>query len=346
MKGVVFFLANLWHRAGLISFVVWVGEKIKIRRRGVIAFPTVRYPSNRVIQILMYHRVNDEPDGCLPATPVNVFARQMEYLATYYAAFSLEEMVERIQMRDIPERAVVVTLDDGYHDNFTHAFPILQRFGLPATIFLATDAIGTGHLLWHDRVCLAISRTEREALHGFGSLTGHSLISSHEKVRTMEKVLWYLRSLSNGERLEQVSKLIGELDVSVQGNESSIMLRWEDVRIMRGAGIRFGAHTVTHPILTQMNDQEVREEVRRSKQVLENVLEEPITSFAYPSGRAMDFNDQVKSIVEEEGFHCAVTTIQGTNSIQDDVFALRRTGFWDQHAGAFGLRLGLARAGI
>ena len=346
MKAAMIFFASLLNRTGFIGLVIWIIEKIQIQKRGGICFPAVRHPSNRVFQILMYHRINDDPDGGLPATPVNVFARQMEYLATHYVVFTLEEIVDRLRTRDIPERAVVVTLDDGYRDNFTQAFPILRRLGVPATIFLATDAIGTGNLLWHDQVCVAISRTEREFLEGYGSSDGHSLTSSHEKFRAMEKVLWYLRSLDNFERVEQMSELIKQLGVSTQGNEFSIMLGWEDIRAMRMAGIRFGAHTLTHPILTQISDKEVRAEVRKSKEILETFLKEPVTSFAYPSGRAIDFNDRVKTIVEEEGFHCAVTTIPGVNSPGDDIFALRRMGFWDPHPGVFGLRMGFARTGL
>ena len=335
------FIGHAINRTGLIRFIIWLTEKFHIQGKGGWGFPSLRTKKNRVFQILMYHRVNDNPDGFLPSTPIPIFSMQMEYLAENYYVFSLEDMIARVKKSDIPERAVVVTFDDGYRDNFLHAFPILQKYRIPATIFLATGAIGTGQILWHDQVCRAISQTSKTVLKGFGNSSRHSLNSKLDKSIAMENILWYLRSLSGSKRVTQTNQLIQELEVSTNEEMNPLMLNWKDIRTMRTGGIRFGAHSVSHPILSGLSRREVRNEVQESKMVIEEALQEPVTSFAYPSGRLIDFTEDVKTILQDEGYECAVTTLMGMNGTNDNLFSLKRNGYWDHNAGIFGLRMGL-----
>jgi peptidoglycan/xylan/chitin deacetylase (PgdA/CDA1 family) len=108
-------------------------------RRGLVA------PASEV-RILYYHSVSDAPirSSVSPAA----FEGQMRYLANHgYALLSLSDAVDRLASgAACPARSVVVTFDDGFHDNYEHAFPILTRFKVPATIFLAVGHIGTGRL--------------------------------------------------------------------------------------------------------------------------------------------------------------------------------------------------------
>src|SRR5262245_59544386 len=136
---------------------------------GRIAFPFIIRRISRNIQILVYHRVNDERDPFFPAISTADFRKQMQYLAENCNCCPLAEAVERLKKNDVPENTVVITFDDGYKDNYTNAFPVLQRFSIPATIFLATKAIGSAHTLWHDRVFSAFRRTANPMLTGFGN---------------------------------------------------------------------------------------------------------------------------------------------------------------------------------
>ena len=93
--------------------------------------------------MLSYHRVNDDGDVFLPALPTAVFERQMAFVARTYVVLTIEDLVERMGRDELPANALAITFDDGYRDNFTHAAPILARYGLPATVFLASGLIGT-----------------------------------------------------------------------------------------------------------------------------------------------------------------------------------------------------------
>src|SRR5262245_8238520 len=112
-----------------------------------VPIPRIKRRQKGVLQILVYHRVNNDFDQFFPAMPIELFEQQMNYLCATYTIFPLREAVERLRTNDIPENAVAITFDDGYKDNFTNAFSILQRLRIPATIFLSAAAIDSGNIL-------------------------------------------------------------------------------------------------------------------------------------------------------------------------------------------------------
>ena len=121
----------------------------------------------------------------------------------------------------------------------------------------------------------------------------------------------------------------------------SMTARPQHENICSGAeNISFGAHTVTHPILTRMPFAEAVVEIVASKEIIESKLGRPVRLFAYPNGTRDDFNDQIKQVIREAGFACAVTTIDGSNSIDTDPFEFRRITNLDAMPPLFEIRLG------
>lgn len=332
--------ADLACMVGLLRVINVFVDHLEQRRSqsGVITFPFVQKREHRSVQIVLYHGVSDASTPYLPTTSVDVFQNHVQYLANYCHVLDLHDAVERMEAGDLPERAVVITLDDGYRDNYSHVFPILKQFGVSATIFLATGVIGNAALLWHDQVCRMISQTTVKKLENFGSVDGYNLENSEGKRLTQEGVLWYLRSLNDDVRVTQIACLAHELEVPDTYSDPNLMLNWQEVKEMHRAGIRFGAHTVSHPILTRLSLENVIQEIRLSKQAIEHELQEDVLAFAYPSGRAQDFSGDIKDILKQEGFRCAVTTMAGANRQAEDLFEMKRVGFWDQDMNTFGLR--------
>ena len=333
-------LANLFYRLGFLKIMNRLVDRVQQRKgkEGYIQFPFIQRRVSRTLQILMYHGVSDAESPYLPSTSTHVFQTHMQYLAKSCHVLDLQEAIERIESHDLPERAVVVTLDDGYRDNYLHVFPVLKQLGITATIFLATGVIGNSRVLWHDHVCRMISQTSARKLNNFGSVGGYALDTREGKRRAQDGVLWFLRSLKNEERMEKIQSLSLELEVPDVTLDSELMLNWSEIKEMYRAGIRFGAHTVTHPILSRLSLDEVVQELRQSKETIEQELQETISTFAYPSGRSQDFNAEIKEIVKQEGFRCAVSTMAGSNRETDDIFEMKRIGFWDQDLSTFGLR--------
>lgn len=97
--------------------------------------------------IICYHCVKDEANSCLRPTTVADFESQMRYLSEEYNPISLETAAQHIQDgTSLPSRAIVVTFDDGYRDNYENAYPIVKKYNIPATVFLTTGFVGTGEL--------------------------------------------------------------------------------------------------------------------------------------------------------------------------------------------------------
>ena len=235
---------------------------------------------------------------------------------------------------------LTITFDDGYRDNYENAFPILNRLGLPATIFLATGAIDSGRTLWHDRVFSALRETRATALEKFGDNgQTYPLNTPAAKRHSLAQLLNFLWSLDDGDRSLWVEKLIQKLGIEEPVSCERLMLSWDEIRAMSERGIGFGAHSVTHPILSKIPLRQLKQEIRDSKDIIESHLKMPVKHFAYPVGRREDFTDAVKKELRDAGFESAVTTIFGANDSKQDLFELRRATPWDQDIDSFALRL-------
>ncbi len=288
--------------------------------------------------ILTYHRVNDERDPFFPSVSTEVFEQQMAYIARTYHVLTVEVLAERMQARGVPRNALAITFDDGYRDNLTHAAPILARHGLPATIFLATGFIGTAEAAWFDRVALAFKLTKAEA---FSAPWGEtlSLHSQAERVRAVERMLGYLKRLTDDELRRTLDQALEVLGVTDQKGFKNLMLSWDDVHALAGLGFSIGAHTVSHPILSRVSAERAWTEILGSRTMIESACGRPPRAFAYPNGGPDDYSETTKHLVRRAGFTCAVTTRFGLNTPNTSPYELRRGGPWESHLPTFALKL-------
>ena len=312
------------------------GLRLRRDRGGRASFPFVRRAVRPSFQILAYHRVNDDGANFFPGVPVAAFRRQMEAVSRHATVLPLGELMERGARGDLPPRCVAITFDDGYRDNFECAYPVLREFGLPATIFLATGAIETGARLWHDRVFDAFERAAVDAL----AFRGRSLPMAPLAARrvALREVLTLLRTLRPEERNGVIDDIERQAGTGTPGGDGR-MLSWDQIRRMAGAGVTFGAHTVSHPILTRLTLEEADAEIRGSRGAIEERLGTRVDLFAYPNGTRADFNEAIQGLLRDQGFRGAVTTLWGVNDAASNPFELRRVGFWDTSPDEIPLRL-------
>jgi peptidoglycan/xylan/chitin deacetylase (PgdA/CDA1 family) len=276
--------------------------------------PVVRRRRSRGAQILLFHRVRPEPDPYLPSMPVTDFARQMECLRRWFRVCELEEILEGVERGDVPENAVAITFDDGYRDNFDHALPVLRALGLPATFFLATGVISGASTLWHDRVFRAFALTAVPHLGAFGDEGAiRRLAGPAEREAARDAVLGYLKTLHPRRRDGEIDDLVRRLGVPDEAPAQRIMLTWDEVARMRREGCAFGAHTVTHPVLSRLSLDEARHELLASRRTIEERLGEPCRVLAYPNGRPADYSPAIKELVRETGFRWALSTVFGVH---------------------------------
>ena len=331
------FTGWLLTRAGLLRVLLSLmqGWQLRLKERRPV-FPFVKRRTERGFMVLSYHRVNDEGDPIFRAVPSRRFADQMKVLRRYFNVLPLGELVSRAAVGDIPPKSIAITFDDGYRDNYENAFPVLKNLGLPATIFLVTGVVGSSAPIWHDRAFSILRQTEVESLHLDG--TKYPLGNVEQRQVALQSILTDLRSLSPQERDRRLDRLAADLGVPEPSYGRK--LSWAEVREMAENGFTFGAHTVTHPILTKIPLKDAVREITRSREAIENQLKQPVTLFAYPNGSPDDFNESIERAVKDAGFLCAVTTIWGANNRFSNPFALRRVGFWGQDARVSALRLG------
>lgn len=301
-------------------------------------------PSSPACLILRYHRVNDNHDPFFKALPVSRFTVQMRYLVRHFQFLTLDQVAG---MRPAPagdRPCIAVTFDDGYRDNFIHAFPVLRELGIPGTIFLASGYIDSGQLPWYDQVRLAFKLTSRRwySLQSVGGPAGY-LETDDNRLHAMEATLLWLRTIDEASRFMYLPELFTDLRVTRQLILPATMLTWSEIRQMNKAGVEFGAHTVTHPVLGTLSDARLQEEILGSKKALEEQLQTAVRHFAYPFGKPADLCGSAKEVVRAAGFTAAVTTISGLNLPGDDPLELKRLSLEESDSGIFGLKLDWSR---
>jgi peptidoglycan/xylan/chitin deacetylase (PgdA/CDA1 family) len=290
--------------------------------------------------ILCYHRVGIEGIPYYCTLKPAVFEMQMRYIRNNFNVISIGQLCEELRNPNGRRQSVAVTFDDGYSDLYTYALPILRKYDIPATVYLTANCIRTGEVAWYDRIFLALQVAPgpvlRLPLPGISELP---LGSASQRIETATKIVTVLRRTPAPQK-ERICASIEEQVVLPSEKLSGRMLSWTQIDQMRSAGIDFGSHTLSHPVLSQLTPPEIVNELRESKKILEERLREPVLDFAYPFGRFEDYGAISPAIAAECGYRSAVTTTWGLNSPGADMHTLRRVQFGEQESeAAFGFHL-------
>jgi peptidoglycan/xylan/chitin deacetylase (PgdA/CDA1 family) len=295
-----------------------------------------REPTGR---ILYYHRVNDDADRFFPSTPLDVFERQMRHVAQNYKVVSLRGLLDHLAGGSA-ESVVAITFDDGYRDNYEKAFPILRRYRLPATIFLTTGSLDSREPLWFEVLAGALKTTSKEFLDLEADIPRRFWLRTvDERLHANGELFALLRRMPDGDRQQHLSLILRDLASADCAQRMNMMLTWDQVRQMKEHGIDFGGHTVTHPYLSRLTEDQVKWEVSESKRRIESELQAPVSHFAYPNGREEDFAPWSKDVIRNAGYEAAVTTLWGLNYRTTDRLELRRGGAWEQDAALFAYKM-------
>lgn len=277
--------------------------------------------------VLTYHRV-DEPSArpwlypaLLSATPSG-FEEQMAALATYAQPIGLPELLAAYRGdATLPRRAVLVTFDDAYRDFRERAWPVLKRRGIPVTLFVPTAYPGDpGRSFWWDRLWNAVVNTE-QPLEVAGPGTGVRP-DDRERRRTQARSLIEAhKRLPYQEAMKSVDEVCGRSAAEATQSE---MLSWAELRSLAEEGVHVAGHSHEHPLLTRLDTALLRNDLERSRKVLESEL--PGKSYgsvlAYPGGQ---YDGAVIRTAADVGIELAFTTERGANRISHtDRFRLRR----------------------
>jgi peptidoglycan/xylan/chitin deacetylase (PgdA/CDA1 family) len=265
----------------------------------------------------------------------------MSYLAKNFTVVSLSRLLDQIdQGVGVQQRTVAITFDDGYRDNYLYAHPILKQYGLPAAVFVATGYTDALRFMWNDRIADAIKRTKRRVIHLElpGETLRFTLDSERSKLAGMALILEKLKTLPEAQKNLVVDDAIRQLGCATCASDR-LMLDWTELRTMVRSGWEVGSHTVEHQILTKVSAAETTAELMDSKTALEQHLQIPITTFAYPNGKQQDFDEGVKNSVRAAGYRAALTTVSGLNMDGLDPFAIKRISPWEEQLSRFAVKL-------
>ena len=314
--------------------------------------------------ILLYHRVAHlDRDPFEQAIAPDVFEDQMATLARDFSPMTLVDMAAAVMEKRLPRRAVAVTFDDGYADNLHAALPLLERYEVPATIFVTSAAVGRRREFWWDemeRVLLSPGRLPRELqievtgrMHRFdlGSAASYdrteasahsdwSMMSEQEPTsrhRIYVELFNLLLRLPPNEVTTVLDTLIGWAGTDPTRRDSHRSLtRDEMIELGSSALIEIGAHTVTHRVLASASAEAQRDEIEGSRDELHRALGWVPTSFAYPYGFASSYDEQTVALLRGAGFECACTTAGKPLMNGCDPYALPRV--WPRASAAAGFR--------
>jgi peptidoglycan/xylan/chitin deacetylase (PgdA/CDA1 family) len=290
--------ANCLHRTGA--------------RRGLGALRRRTAGGTRVL-LVAYHRVVPDFDELrrrvIPAllTSVDTFVAQLELLSESYRFVSLGDALDILAARTASDRDVcVVTFDDGYCDFREHALPVLERLGVPATLFISSGYVEASAPLLHDRLYAVLRNVERDAV---GAV--NRLLERSNRATCLEVAADLERTLG----ADPAAALA-----------DSRLLTWDELRSVHAAGVEIGGHTVDHVCLHNEPYPEVVRQLRESKARIEREVGAPVLDFAYPNGW---YTPAVVRALRETGYRSAVTTDDRLNRLGDDPYALKRKIVWE-----------------
>lgn len=284
--------------------------------------------------VLAYHRIVDLGDErefpCDPelvSASVEGFEQQMEFVRSKWNPLSMSALLHAIEHgKRLPPRSALITFDDGHVDNYTHAFPVLRRLKLPATVFLSTNYIGGSAQIWFDRICtlLYFAPAGRIQLPGLTLQVALGNVDTRRQAAT--RALDLLKKLPDLERCNVVQQFETHFGRYVPfGVATQPALNWDQVREMGEGGFEFGSHTVSHPILSMLDEESIRRELAESRAQIERETGKPCRVLAYPVGKPYAFDDRVKRVARECGYIAALSYTDGVDDLAAaDRFALKR----------------------
>jgi len=286
---------------------------------------------NHVCLILFYHRFSQGQDAkkLLPFLDIKEFRKQLLHLKRHYRSISLDQLADELAGRNhFASPSVVITIDDGYLNNYTLAYPVLKALGLSAIIYLTTGFIGTTKAPWVDDLMDMLFLTKVETLR-FPELLGEKIlhISTRSQKRNAVKILFKVMLQLEHERklliMQTLSKSLG-IEEICRNRADRKMLNWNEVIEMSKNNLSFGAHTVSHPTLSKMELNEAKREIYESKKEIKTRIGGKVMHFAIPNGKVEDFSDELKEYCKEIGLRTVASTESGVVSKQSDLYFLKR----------------------
>lgn len=294
--------------------------------------------ANARLSVFIFHRVLPQPDPLLPDEPdARRFDELLRWIGGQFRVLAPREACAQLAAGTLPERAALITFDDGYRDNHDIALPLLRQHGMRAVFFIATGFLNGG-TMFNDRVIEAVRAEAGPTLEadwlGLGILP---MATSDERRVAIGRLLDAVKHLPPQERERAVQRIEAQCDNTAR---TDLMMTDVQVKALHDVGMEIGGHTRTHPILSVLDDEAAQREIVIGADDLRAITGETPLLFAYPNGRpGLDFDERHPPMVRAAGFRYAFTTQAGVATAQTDPYQLPRFTPWDRSALRFQVRM-------
>jgi peptidoglycan/xylan/chitin deacetylase (PgdA/CDA1 family) len=299
---------------------------VALSATGIIRFS--EFLARDTLRAVTYHRVIPRSKWNGAEHPANTlfadeFEAQMAYVAKRFHVLDRDELRAALAGTKKPKaNSLVITFDDGYANNFSHALPVLQRYGLHAVFFVTANLIGDpGAAFWFDRLDRVLGAVDfervRVALHGMGV----------DSFATKAALRRHFKRMPNSRQNDLLNALESQFAVgncAVANPDLYSAMSWDEVRSLARAGMTIGSHTLNHQILSAVDPEQALHELRASREQIEREVGEECWCFGYPNGQLTDFRESDKDAVKTAGYACAFTQCPGSIDASSDRYSLPR----------------------
>lgn len=295
---------------------------------------------NLNLTTMMYHYVRDVGDAAeqgsgIPGLAVQAFAAQVDQLARTYNMVSWDDVRSALlDEKPLPERACLLTFDDGVSDHYLNVFPILKQRNIAGLFFtiarMNPDIVPLPHKLHYLIAKLGLDGV-REAV--WSRLT-ETQRGTYRRAEARNRLRWHsetdvVKGVFQRDLEPEIDPLLHELVQEHVGPEPELarclFLNEQQIREMRAGGMNFGGHSATHPWFDFIDAARREREIRASRKFLANIEQAPF-AFAYPYG---GLADDAPELFQENQFRAAFTTREGTQ--QTDAYYIGRYDGEDWH---------------
>jgi peptidoglycan/xylan/chitin deacetylase (PgdA/CDA1 family) len=286
----------------------------KIKRFKQFAANVVANCREAPVIVLLYHRVckieNDSQK--LAVCPEN-FESQIKFLSNNYPILRFEEAYKHNN-----KMSFVITFDDGYYDNFYNALPILKKHSVPATFFVASNNIQSGERFWWDKLEEVILSSKLD----LADLNLPFPIPSCREDAVVQVQL-FLKSFAVEERDKIINRLIDESNTTLTDDNRPMTIA--ELKELDSEGlVTIGSHTVNHPQLAALSEEDQKLEIASGKEQLEKILGHSVDTFSYPFGNINDFSNVTVKACKQAGIKKAAANFPGQLHSWSDSFNIPR----------------------
>ena len=282
------------------------------------------------VSILMYHGVTERAlevaDWCF--IKACDFEDQIKYIKNNFHVVHLSDAFKQ-NGNKYKKPIAVITFDDGFYNNYAIAYPILEKYQVPATIFLTTGLLNTEETLWYCNLNLAISSSRKTEFTWENNIFDISDNKNKSKSIAKLKKLLKLKTVAEmNKSLVEIYRILEYFPIPPIPRDSPFrMLDYDAIHEMNKSPlINFGAHTVTHTILTKIPEDESKFEIKKSIEDVNTITKKKYQTFAYPNGLPEDFDSFHIKQLQQNNIELAVTTTEGINHFNADLYRLKRVG--------------------